>query len=145
MNKKKGQSLVEVLVAMGIITMVFAGTATLIVQVVNLELSARSRTEAVALGQKYLAENVSSIKEGCLNNITTGVPETDNPNDKYTALNSCVLVNDDLSENTSTDCSPGEIDSSVTNFVKIITEVTWQDKGLPEETYTASEIVRIQE
>lgn len=136
MSRKRGQSLVEVLVAVGIITLVFAGTATLIVQVVNLELSARSRTEAVALGQKYLSESVMNIQENCATNLNMDpIP----PVGKYTITKSCTALSDNLAEDVSaTNCTDN-------NFMRMNIDVTWQDKGVPvTETYTASQVVRTQ-
>lgn len=141
MNKKRGQSLVEVLVAVSIITLVFAGTATLIVQVVNLELSARSRTEAVALGQKYLSESLINIQESCATNFTEIPDPFYDPDDvagKYKITQTCIALEDDLTEDTGADCTEN-------NFMRVNIDVTWQDKGIPvDETYTASQVVRTQ-
>lgn len=58
MNKKKAFTLIEVVVALGILAAVFAGTVTMIVTVVRLALSARQKTEAVALAQRGLAKGI---------------------------------------------------------------------------------------
>lgn len=81
-RKKKisGFTIVELVVAMGIFIAVFAGTVTLIVQVVNLALSARQKTEVVAIAQRGLSEKIASFKErptmtGCtdISGTTPGV------------------------------------------------------------------------
>lgn len=72
---KRGFSLIEVVVALGILTVVFSGAAILIVQTVNLAISARERTEAILLAQKILAEEVVSIEGQCNLTGVGGEPE----------------------------------------------------------------------
>jgi prepilin-type N-terminal cleavage/methylation domain-containing protein len=57
---KKGFTLIEVVVALGILAAVFAGTVTLVVTVVKLALSSRIKTEAITLAQKGLAVQIQN-------------------------------------------------------------------------------------
>jgi len=60
-NNKRGESLVEVLVAISVLMVVFGGAVSMIVGSVRLNMSARQRTISIAMVQKkmteYLAEN----------------------------------------------------------------------------------------
>lgn len=127
---RKGQSLVEVVVALGIVSIVFSGTVTLIVQTVNLELSARDRTEAINYAQKILNEKVVEIEGGCNLEYTTG--EVSGP--PFGKYNSTINVNNNF-----TSYGNG-LDSA--NFIEITSRVTWKPKGLPDDKYEVKQIVR---
>lgn len=129
MNRKRGISLIEVVVALGIIAIVFAGTITLIISVVNLEMSARARTEAVAITQKYLALNVHALGTGCQkNNIA---PIDDSSGDPYQVTAQITSVGDDLV----TQNNDG-------GFLRIEIITTWNYKSLGQETYNLAQVVR---
>lgn len=147
---KKGQTLIEVVVALGILALVFTGTITLIVQVVNLELSAKNRTEAVTLAQRKLTEARIGIENGC---SQTSYLEVGTENGSIVTLNFAVIADDNFDAGfpigvvdasaTSFDYGgpPGlELDGN--NFIRIISVVQWSDRGLPDETYTIEQIVR---
>jgi len=135
LGKKKGQTLIEVTVALGILAIVFAGTITLIVGVVNLSFSARNRTEAIALAQMKLAETASSILTGCNKTFPASTPRTRESGTIYhyrvdvnTLAGSFSAVYDnDLNHN---------------NFAEIVVTVDWTNKGLPDENYVIKQIVR---
>jgi prepilin-type N-terminal cleavage/methylation domain-containing protein len=125
---KKGFTLIEVVVSLGILAMVFAGTVTLVVSVFNLELSSRSLTEAVAIAQGKMAETVAGLDGGCtMNNL---VSVNDQPvGEKYTY--SVLEESFDYGFNLSS-----------TNFIKIKVVVEWEYKGLGGRSYELEQIVR---
>jgi prepilin-type N-terminal cleavage/methylation domain-containing protein len=61
----KGFSLIEVVVALSILVMVLSGVITLIVSVVNLNLVARNKTEAVAFAQDGITIGSAKVSNGC--------------------------------------------------------------------------------
>lgn len=64
MSNKRGFTLIEVIVSLGILTMVFASVITLISAVMGLAVLTRDNTIAASLAQKHLSEAVSTIKKG---------------------------------------------------------------------------------
>lgn len=64
-SNKRGQSLVEVTVALSILAVVLTGVVTLIVNAVGLMLDSRDKTEAVAYAQQYLEEKKGSKTNSC--------------------------------------------------------------------------------
>lgn len=134
MRTKKGQSLVEVIVALGIITLVFAGAITLIVNAVNLEISARNRTEATALAQRELALALQAVGEGCEKGTYEKTLTESWEGATYNIkVNTIGIDENDLKT---------EKDFTSSDFAKITVTVSWKDKNLPEETYQLSQIVR---
>jgi prepilin-type N-terminal cleavage/methylation domain-containing protein len=88
---KKGFSLIEVVVALGIFAVVFAGTVTLVARVVSLELSARDRTTGIALAQGKMEETIANFDSSCPNGsiqTASNLPFTNNPKFRYTIINS---------------------------------------------------------
>ncbi len=72
---RRGESIVEVVVACGILSMLFAGVATMIVSSVALNNDARLRMEAVSLAQSklnsYVVSGAGDLQSGsCLINIS---------------------------------------------------------------------------
>lgn len=122
MQTKRGFTLVEVVVALGILALVFSGVVTLVVQVVNLELGARRQTEAVALAQGKMAEQVALICDDCSETVT---PEDiiDQEDNGY--------IYDIYFD-----------DGPYTNFVTIKVVVTWTDKGIGDRDYSITQAVR---
>lgn len=130
-SNKRGQTLVEVVVALGILAMVFAGVVTLIVRVVDLELMARDRTVAVSLAQKKLAETVGNLGDGC--NVSD-----------YTIPNGSIVegsktFNYSGAINNSFDYS-NELNNK--NFVEITIKVDWQEKSGSVSKYELKQVVR---
>lgn len=134
MQTKKAFTLIEVVVALGILAIVFSGTVTLVVNVVNLQLSSRNRNEAVAKAQKVMSESVALISCGCstdLSKISEGEKDTD------TSLPYTLNVTENYNYNGS--LSPAD----AAHFAKISILVTWEDKGLGEMNYPLEQIVRL--
>jgi prepilin-type N-terminal cleavage/methylation domain-containing protein len=132
---KKGFSLIEVIVALGIVTMVFAGTITLIVQVVNLQLQARNRTEAVAIAQRQMANAMVNIGGGCAYTEyvreNQSVPGTIYRYDIFANKNGEVFSYSGSGGNT--------IDES--NFMQIRVVVRWTSRGINQQ-HTSLQLVR---
>jgi len=69
-SKKSGQSLVEVVVALGILGIVFTNIVVLVVYGFNLANASRKRTEAVSMAQKKMTESIILIQHNCPVNKT---------------------------------------------------------------------------
>lgn len=137
MHYKKGQTLVEVIVALGILAFVFAGTVTLIVQVVNLELAARNRTEAVALAQKYMALNIQSMGNGCTNlGVEQDKDQGQIPHEKYNIDSIFTYYDSNLAN---------EVALLSASFVKIDVKIDWINKGNNPEDYTLTQFERVRQ
>lgn len=131
MRSKKGFTLVEVVVALGILTIVLAATVTLIIGVVNLALVARDKTEATALVQKGLSETISRIQK-CDSSLTTQnysingksiyiyINKAKDPSGNY-------AVADENFKFDSTGTLGGTINSA--GFYKVTAVVTWSFRG----------------
>lgn len=65
MSNKKGFSLVEVVVALGILVAVFSITVILIIQTLNIAINTRKTTQGLLLAQKELNEEIIKIERGC--------------------------------------------------------------------------------
>jgi type II secretory pathway pseudopilin PulG len=129
----KGISLVELTVAMGILTMVFAGTVTLIIMVVNLSFNTGTKTVAIALAQRELTNKITAFRAN---------PD---PNAPCTILNdiSVPKVPSGISELRAC-ISPAPIDiNGSTNFVLITSTATWKAKGDPSDSlYQMAQMLR---
>ncbi|MDD3481153.1 MAG: prepilin-type N-terminal cleavage/methylation domain-containing protein [Patescibacteria group bacterium] len=147
MQTKRGISLVEVVVALGIIAIVFSGVITLIISAVNLELSARTRTEAIARNQKNLAEVVQLLESGCAkdaNNLPGEVLEGDFTINTYCRRTNDILVEYDPFDPEDTTASSSDCGDLTTddNYIKIISKISWSEKGV-DEYYVISQIVGV--
>jgi type II secretory pathway pseudopilin PulG len=130
---KKGQSLVEVVVALGILAMVFAGVVTLIVEVVNLELSARNKTVAVALAQQKLAHTVVGINSGC--GSTT--PSTQNGTE----------IKGGVSFEYTAETAPSPSYNETLglfgdNFTEVTITIAWENRNSSDNEYVLKQIVK---
>jgi prepilin-type N-terminal cleavage/methylation domain-containing protein len=68
---KKGFTLIEVVVALGILTTVLTGTITLVSKVVDLQIAARSRSEATAIAQGEMSKRLTLAQQGCTTDFST--------------------------------------------------------------------------
>jgi prepilin-type N-terminal cleavage/methylation domain-containing protein len=132
LNKSRGKNgftLIELVVAMGILTMVFAGTVTLIIAVVNLAMSTRTKTEVVALTQKELTNTIVSYRQTPTQPIGCASISVQSLN-----IQKCI-DSPPLS-----DLGDG-FDSM--GYVKITINTTWTDRSAPTpQTYTLTQTVR---
>lgn len=141
MNKKgnkKGISLVELTIAMTILTMVFAGTVTLIIMVVNLSYSSGLKTVAISLAQKGLTDKITEFRASPNNSanycpttpITTGLP------DGIESLTKCIIKDP-------ANVPDGAGLSGPDNFVMVTSEVAWYIReGGSLSTYQMSQVIR---
>lgn len=143
MNKikaNKGLTLVEVVVALSIFAIVFSGTATLIISVVNLAVISKERTEAITYAQKGLALRIKSLDYGC----NVGVSDEAAFNDS---------IDWDEKYKLTTKVEPGKFNDSgdgivsfaatntEPNFVKITSTINWNGK-FGNQVEEISQIIR---
>lgn len=131
---KKGQSLIEVVVALGILTIVFTGVLTLISQVVGLELAARNNTHAVALAQRKLATVITEIGDGC--NI--GSLSSPAGTETIGAVDFEYQI-DINNNNTGFNYTSGLDDS---NFTQIVVTISWADRSFSDNSYNLKQIIK---
>lgn len=162
-NKKRGFGLVEVMVALSILAMVFSAVVTLIVNVVNLNLVSRQRTEAIAFAQDGLALGVAEISNGCPSKLPTNInidpwnkiyPDENGKYYRTISFTKGNLVND------STDGSIKFEEYTATgndyNYFKVTSKVQWHEREnfgtLPvaqnnnvngAQVYSVSQIVKV--
>jgi Tfp pilus assembly protein PilV len=123
-SKKKAQSIIEVMVAMTLITVVLGSTFALIMRAVSLVMVAQSRTEAIEIAQKGLAETVLVLQDGCGISADT----------TYTRLNKTVNGKQLTITKTA---------SGLADFDKITATVEWDDRGMADQTIAISQLVRV--
>jgi Tfp pilus assembly protein PilX len=138
-KRKKGQTLIEVMLSLTIITLVFVSAITLVINVFNLTLSARSKTKATALAQSGLAVATTKIQGSCsLGNYpldaAISLPEVSVPTGFTLEVRPKDLI-------TGSEIYTGD-QITTTNFMKLTATVSWSDKGLGAQTYRVSEIIR---
>lgn len=132
---KKGLTLIEVVVALGILTVVFAGVVTLIVQIVSLELSSRDRTQAIALAQGKLAEVTASLSNGCSNvsPVTNSTPiNFGEPNARFSYT---------VSENTNISYGTAPYLIQSPDYSEITVNVFWNDRISSGNNVKLSQVV----
>ncbi len=142
-RNKKGQSLVEVMVAMFVLMIVFVTSVTLIVQSLNLVMMSRSRTEVAAIAQRAMTELVLQIKSSCpafsgtLSPLTFEAPA--NKVGNYTVVKAATLV-------TQANLPTSAIYTFQTSGTYEVTvTLTWRDRGAPtDSTYVLKQLVTAQ-
>lgn len=135
---KKGQTLVEVVVALAIIALVFAGTVTLIANLSNLILSSRNKTEAIALAQGGMATLIEMSRANCSaelsiydgGHILNGIEYIIEGRSEYYIVD----VNNEFVSTT---------DLSSAEYVRFNLKVEWEDKSIGSNEYKYSEIIKI--
>jgi type II secretory pathway pseudopilin PulG len=73
-DNKKGQTLVEVVVALGIVFIVFASMTTLVISSIRLVVKSRDKTEAIYLAQREITEFQDGFTRSCLLTAGTACP-----------------------------------------------------------------------
>jgi len=138
---KKGQSLVEVMVAMFVLMIVFVSMATLIVQALNLVTVSRTRTEVTALAQRAMSDATIQVKTTCSAAPPTYPHLFDttslNPNPaKYKKLEEKV-------ENITSADKPTTGGVTIpSTFYKVTVTVVWRDKSMTSDsTYVLTQLV----
>lgn len=146
-NDKRGESLVEVLVALSIIMLIFAGVVSMIAGSVTLNLSARQRTTVVAMVQKNLNEFLAKNSSAGVCAVTGLVP----PQKQDETFNNCSLLGGVT--DSAQPCYWMEISTlgpdvneplgvNDTNFVKIISHGKWYTRMMGEQEFQVGRLVR---
>ena len=160
---KKGESLVEVIVALGIFAFVFMGVVNIVAGSVTLNVSARQRMEVVAMVQRnlnrYLASNTNAgfctISSRATNPVFAEMKGIDPITDfdipgtgcKATALTNSTQVCYWM-ELTNLDASttPSEVNAGLglnnTNFIKVVSHGRWYTRILGQQEFTLSRVIR---
>lgn len=149
---KRGQTLIEVVVSLTILIFVFMGTITLIINTVNLTLSSRDKTEAMALAQKSLTEAKVYLSGGC--NASNDSPDftllgyTNNGSEFYKRVDDSkdVYLRYVKTDNIDNNALEGiDFSSSAFNpidFGVLEVRITWVQKGMPDGEIINRQIVR---
>jgi hypothetical protein len=138
-DKKKGQTLVEVIVALGIVFIVFAATANLTINSIHLILQARNETEAIYLAQQETAVALNNLNESCYvaNTASDSMPNINTiEQDSVTGLYYKVMFNDYNNDQSSSDypqctstCNGSNDGFTSSNLVKVIVNVYSDAQG----------------
>ena len=151
---KPGQSLVEVVVALGIIAVIFSSIITMVVYSFNLAVASRNRTEAVAIAQEKMTDSIILIKSNCplqnvdgnsLGSYTTYLTNTldgqigeDNPS----GFSTTITVRKPTAVNPNDETGGGNI--NIEKFYIVTVTVSWKDKGFTSNTvYQLDQLVRV--
>jgi len=135
-KKKKAQSIIEVMIAMTIVTVVLGSTMALILNAVNLVMIAQSRTEAIEIAQKGIAEGVLIIQKQCGVDIAGA-----NLDHLYTTVDSTNSTHKTLTVSATN--PPTGLDPNA--FQTLVATVDWTDRGSSAQTVTIQQVVRIHE
>lgn len=132
MKNKKGFTLIEVVVALGILAMALAGAVTLITVALRLSVESRNVTQATALMQKGIADGSVAVESCCTTAPTLTPPGKTSDyavatggfqytptvgNTKYTLF---VSFDQNFADQTS-----GTEKISKDKFTKVTSKVTW--------------------
>lgn len=159
-SSKKGESLVEVVVALGIFSFVFFGVVNIVAGSITLNMSARQRTEAVAMVQKnlneYLAGNTNQGACSIDSRPVTPSPITGKDKNNNDCTNTDALTQNGqtcywielatLSEDS--DPAINETDGDLNlglineNFIKVISHGKWYTRIIGEQEFQVSRIIR---
>ena len=148
-SSKKGESLVEVVVSLGIMAMVFAGVVNIVVAAVTLNLSSRQRLEVIATVQKNLNEWLAA------DSLNNSCPVTPRPLAQTITLTGCAATPPHVTAATPrcywlerSDLVSAEAPSSMTlpdantTFIKITSHGAWYTRMIGESEFEVSEIIR---
>jgi Tfp pilus assembly protein PilV len=144
---KKGQSLVEVMVAMFVLMLVFVSAVTLVMESLDLVMMARTKTEVAAIAQRAMTESTLQIKSSCptYNGTPLMISFTSTGGIMVTPVNTytigVTLVSPvDLPASGATQGYAYSFTSS--GIYEVNVAVTWTDKGAKSPSiYTLKQIV----
>jgi len=151
LNNKKGETLVEVIVSLGIFAFIFIGVVNIIASSITLNLSARQRTEVVSKVQKglneYLAGNTNlgacTISGKSVAPIVTGTIIGDSGcSDSGKVNNStktCYWVELKNLETVESNIALG---LKSPEFIKVISHGKWYTRILGEQSFEISRVIR---
>ncbi|MEI7690661.1 MAG: type II secretion system protein [bacterium] len=155
-HKKRGQSLVEVVVALGIIGVIFTNIVVLIVYGFNLANASRNKTEAIAIAQQKMSESIILIQHNCpLNNINGASSSL--ADDTYANSLEAIIQNkigvpqdnftvvvDVRKPDTPLETGTGDtaIDRNLFYYINI--QIKWADKGITANAvYSLDQLIKI--
>lgn len=134
---KKGQSLVEVTVALSILVIVLTSTITLIVAVLNLTLSSRNRTEAITYAQRAISEGKIHLNSTCSISEAEGeITDILNIDDDFPGKNVYLFNKKPSSVGLSADFPD-------TQFRVLEASVSWEEKGVSTGPVTIRQVISL--
>lgn len=147
MYSKKGESLVEVIVALSIFSFIFMGVVNIVASSITLNLSARQRTEVVSRVQKNLNEYLAGNSNGGACSIVgrspmvvvPGTPTGCETNELIDSTQTCYWV-ELATLNTAEINISQELDND--HFIKVVSHGKWYTRILGEQTFEVSRILR---
>jgi len=148
-NRKKGESLVEVMVSLGILAFIFTTAVVLITSIMVLNSSARRRTEAIAMAQKNLNEYVSSnsnldichIEAFALGSIISGNTGCDATDGVTATDQTCYWITAPPVTSLSATEENSALGLTNTNFVKVTSHAKWYTKPMGEQSFEISRLI----
>mgnify|MGYP000949936823 CR=1 FL=1 len=123
-NNNKGQTLVEVVVALGIIFVVFASMTSLVISSVKLVVKSRDKTEAIYLAQRKVAEFQDGFTRTCSLSSGTACPGS-TLLDSETGLYYRICSD---ASNFPTG-GPGDAGMNTTNFINVFVRISSNSTG----------------
>lgn len=133
-KSKKAMSLIEVVVACTILLFVFAGTVTLIVNVVQLTVNSRHKTIAVAFAQRQMT---ACLKEYYKNTSITACPSSDSIKPAEISSGTVTMEKSGWSYT-----APGGDMITSNEFVRFTSTVNWNIKGIPG-SYSYVQLIKV--
>lgn len=153
MQSKKGESLVEVVVSLGIMTFVFMGVVNIVLGAVTLNLTSRQRIQTIATTEKnlniWLAENRPD--NSCP--LTARPLVVPPPATRYIAETPTGCAAITLSSTTSPTCywleltdindsTEANLGQTTANFIKISSHGKWYTRIIGESSFEISQVIR---
>lgn len=136
-NKKSGQTIIEIVVSLGLVFIVFAATASLTINSINLVLKARDETEAIYLAQDQIAVYIKNFNQSC----SLPTPASVNTQDSATTFWYTISTDTNTSD-FPTDSACPSCGFVPPNFIKINALVSYDAAGkkpiYQTSTYVAS-------
>jgi Tfp pilus assembly protein PilV len=147
LNKRRGETLIEVMVSFGIMSFVILGTSGLVTSLIAQITSTRTLTQAVTLAQEGLVQGVAifdtqcDVREENLSNLPIVKQDIVTKDVNGIHLSVDVRALDETTEETATD---GTNDSLTFDhgFRKVIATTSWVDKAGNNRLYVLEQVVR---
>jgi len=153
-NCKSGQSLVEVVISLGILGIIFTNIVVLVVYGFNLANASRKRTEAVVMAQEKMTESIILIQHNCPINVSgADASLSGEPGSLTTLINGKVGIPIDEPEKgfyaiiqirkpDVTETGSNKLDREKFYFITV--EIHWADKGITNDSiYQLDQLIRI--
>jgi Tfp pilus assembly protein PilV len=140
MQIKKGQTLIEVVVALSILIVVFTGVVSLTMSVVNLTLASKDQTEAVAFAQKVLTDYDYQLTQSCpIGAPAFGAGQCSLPSDPDLSKFTCSVYKNPISSALVNQISNSLVSDELNNLT---VTVSWDSKGIPgAQSITLNQVI----